>query len=173
MSEDLDKPPSVRIARREDVDAIALIEGLSFFSVDEIFAPQQILRLIRNPNVTTLVAEYEGRVLGWAAALRRKTLRGITGRLYSIAVHPDARGKSLGEMLTRDVIDRLRSDRCTRLYLEVRKTNEPAIRLYHRLGFTLARTLPDYYSPGVDAFSMRLDMPEPGSVPVVTARRAS
>lgn len=172
MTEEQDKQPSVRPAGRADVDVIALIEGMSFHTVDEIFTPAQVLRLIRNPNANTLVLERGGEVVGWCAALRRKTLRGITGRLYTIVIHPGARGMGFGEVLCRGVIERLRTDRCTRLYLEVRTTNATAIRLYRRLGFTIVRSMADYYSEGVHAYSMQLEMPESGSGSVGVLTRA-
>lgn len=175
-TEEPDSPLTIRRATRDDIDAIAVIEALSFFSVDEIFTPQQISRLIRNTNAITLVVLRGNEVVGWATALRRRTLRGITGRLYSIALHPKTRGQGLGETLARAIIHHLRAERCTRIYLEVRTTNEPAINLYRRLGFNIVRTMPDYYNIDVHAYSMRLDLADahhprqeqsPRSVPAV------
>ncbi len=178
--EEPDSPYSIRRATRDDIDAIAVIEALSFFSIDEIFTPQQIARLIRNSNAITLVVERNAEVVGWATALRRRTLRGITGRLYSIALHPKTRGQGLGEALARAIIHHLHADRCTRIYLEVRTTNDPAIHLYQRLGFAIVRTMPDYYNIDIHAYSMRLDLadapqprpdPTPRSVPVLFSAR--
>lgn len=172
MTDDPHPDPSIRDATRADIDPIAVIEALSFYSIDEIFTPKQIARLIRSPNAIVLAAENSNTILGWGAALYKRTQRGVTGRIYSIAIHPEARGRGLGGILARELLQQLRERACTRIYLEVRTDNDPAIRLYTRLGFTLARTLPDYYAQNIHAYSMRMDLPLPEeeSVSVSVAR---
>jgi len=50
---------------------------------------------------------------------------------------------------------RLRSLGCTDVYLETAVDNEPALRLYRKLGYEILRTLPEYYSShALDAFQM-------------------
>ncbi|TVQ80293.1 MAG: N-acetyltransferase [Phycisphaeraceae bacterium] len=158
VTDDPHPAPSIRAATRADIDPIAVIEALSFYSIDEIFTPKQIARLIRSPNAIVLVAASPGSILGWGAVLHKRTRRGVTGRIYSIAIHPDARGQRLGDALARELIRQLREHAATRIYLEVRTDNEAAIRLYKSLGFTVARTLSDYYAQDIHAYSMRMDM---------------
>jgi ribosomal protein S18 acetylase RimI-like enzyme len=44
---------------------------------------------------------------------------------------------------------------CTDVYLETAVDNEPALRLYRKLGYEILRTLPEYYSShALDAFQM-------------------
>jgi ribosomal-protein-alanine N-acetyltransferase len=45
----------------------------------------------------------------------------------------------------------MKTDEC---YLEVRETNETAIELYEKLGFSLARRVPHYYADGAEALVM-------------------
>ena len=173
MTDDPHPDPLIRAATRADIDPIAVIEALSFYSIDEIFTPKQIARLIRSPSAIVLAAESRNAVLGWGAALHRRTQRGVTGRIYSIAIHPDARGQGLGDTLARELIRQLCEHATTRIYLEVRTDNDPAIRLYTRMGFTVARTLPDYYAQNIHAYSMRMDMlpiPDEESVSVSVTR---
>lgn len=59
-------------------------------------------------------------------------------RMLSTA--PAARGRGVGELLTRAVIDRARATGCFRVVLCVVDRNAAAIRLYRRLGFA---RLPD------------------------------
>lgn len=103
------------------------------------------------------VAERE-RVAGWAVGL----IRGHgaigarqTGRLYAIAVHPDAAGQGLGRTLAERVLDALQDAGVDRVALEVRADNATAQRLYRSLGFVTVRVLPDYYGPGLDGLRMR------------------
>lgn len=54
----------------------------------------------------------------------------------SLWVHPDHRGRGLGEALTRDLAARAMQAGCRSLHLQVEPASEPARRLYRRLGFT-------------------------------------
>jgi len=46
----------------------------------------------------------------------------------------------------------MRAQRASRVKLEVRESNEPALSLYREFGFKLQRTLPRYYDDGEDAY---------------------
>jgi ribosomal-protein-alanine N-acetyltransferase len=85
----------------------------------------------------------------------RQHRRSRSGRLYAIAVHPDAQGKQLGKLLAEHTLSQLARLGIERVYLEVRSDNEPAIALYRKLGFTDHRYLPKYYGPGRDAWRMK------------------
>ena len=64
--------------------------------------------------------------------------------LAKMAVAPSARGKNIGWLLGQAVIDQARSVGATRLYLESNTVLQPAIHLYHKLGF---RKITGYPSP--------------------------
>ena len=96
------------------------------------------------------------RLAGWAVGLlRRHGPRARSGRFYALAVHPDFRGRGLGERLARRVLDRLRRRGARTFSLEVRDPNPAAQGLYRRLGFRPAGELPDYYGPGLPGLRMR------------------
>ncbi len=57
--------------------------------------------------------------------------------LFEIVVDPDSRRQGWGSKLTRSLMEWGRSRGATRAYVQVVETNEPAIRLYERLGFDL------------------------------------
>jgi len=44
-------------------------------------------------------------------------------------------------------------------YLEVRESNLPAVELYKKLGFEIARTIRNYYADGETAFVMAKQLP--------------
>jgi ribosomal-protein-alanine N-acetyltransferase len=78
--------------------------------------------------------------------------------INNLAVRPELRGRGLGAALIDHVLRegaRLGARRAT---LEVRRSNEPARRLYERAGFTLAGTRPRYYrNPEEDALILWLE----------------
>lgn len=65
---------------------------------------------------------------GWAHAVTH------TGTL-GMGVHPDYRGRGLGRRLLQTCIDKAWRQGITRITLEARADNRPAIRLYESLGF--------------------------------------
>jgi GNAT superfamily N-acetyltransferase len=55
--------------------------------------------------------------------------------LAKMAVSPKARGKKIGYLLGQAVIEKTRALKAERLFLESNTILEPAINLYHKLGF--------------------------------------
>lgn len=79
------------------------------------------------------------------------------GELANIAIRPELRGRGLGARLLGEVVDASRSRGVANLYLEVRASNQGAIALYQRFGFTDVGVRKDYYrSPKEDARVMEL-----------------
>jgi [ribosomal protein S18]-alanine N-acetyltransferase len=64
----------------------------------------------------------------------------------NIALLPDYRGKGLGELLLRNVMDVLRKLGATSMTLEVRVSNHIAQSLYQKLGFKPGGIRKNYYS---------------------------
>jgi len=67
--------------------------------------------------------------------------------IKSIAVHPNYRNKGIAKALIKEVM-KLKKD----IYLEVRVSNEIAIKLYENLGFKKIKTIKKFYSNGEDAY---------------------
>lgn len=65
----------------------------------------------------------------------QKTAAEIPARILSIAVAPWARGRGIGSELLARAVARFRSAGVTRVRLEVRPWNTPAVRMYERCGF--------------------------------------
>ena len=80
------------------------------------------------------------------------------GHIMNLAVAQGQRRRGLGSALLRTGIDYLRGLGARTVELEVRVNNQPAIRLYQKFGFTIARRMPHYYSDGSDAYLMRLSL---------------
>lgn len=149
---------SIRTATPHDADRIVEIEASSFTSED-FFSFRQIKRLLTNPRVLSLVAveKHNGstRILAWAVALTRTHPHWQSGRIYSVAVAHPAKGRGIGRALVTTLIDRLADAAITRVYLEVRADNQPAMTLYESLGFEPIAILADYYGDDIHGIRMR------------------
>jgi ribosomal protein S18 acetylase RimI-like enzyme len=132
----------------DDVPALAAIERLSFGARDA-FSPRTLRHLITRAKAVTVVAESipARRPLAYATALLRSApARPASARLYSVAVHPMARGQGLARKLLNRLLRRLASLHVARVSLEVEATNTPAVALYKSLGFVTDKHLPHYYA---------------------------
>ena len=91
-------------------------------------------------------------IVGFAIA---HGVRKRAGRILTLDIVPEARRMGLGSLLMDECERRLRTMGCQEMYLETAVNNEPALRLYSKLGYQILRTLPDYYaSHSLDAFLM-------------------
>jgi [ribosomal protein S18]-alanine N-acetyltransferase len=78
-------------------------------------------------------------------------------QVNNIAVQPGCRGLGLGEAMMRYAIARSLEAGATRITLEVRQSNAPALTLYRKLGFEILGTRKNYYTkPDEDAYVMAL-----------------
>ncbi len=86
-------------------------------------------------------------------------LFGEEAQVNNIAIHPDFRRLGIGEQVLRHVIEELRFKGVKLLTLEVRPSNQAALRLYKKLGFRMIAVRKGYYSyPPEDAFVLALHL---------------
>ena len=106
----LDNPgaATLRPAVVADLDGITEVENASFVHAGERFNNNRVQYLIVNPRSTVTVAERAGRLLGWAAGVVWTRGPVPWGRVYALAVGPQARGQRLGATLLADMIRSLR-----------------------------------------------------------------
>ena len=140
---------TIRPAARGDLLAVYRIEKASFpqpwpFDAFESF--------LGDPGF--LVATVDGAVVGYVVADTVPNAGRTLGHVKDIAVHPDYRGRGIGAQLLGSALTAMREKRASRVKLEVRESNDSAIRLYRRFGFQFRRTLPRYYDDGESAYVM-------------------
>ena len=159
------EPFVVRPARKQDVEPAVGLERTCFGHGGFSLTKRQLQYLHRRPTAVFMVAEQGGAVVGEGVALvrthkNRRSENRLSGRIYSVAVHPGCRGRGVGEALVRSLVDALVARGVRRIYLEVETTNAAATRLYERLGFKRTGTLRDYYGPGRPAVHMVFEVAE-------------
>lgn len=94
---------------------------------------------LRKRSVAVLVAELDGRVVGYVYAAVEgydwMSLRGPAGVLHDIVVHPAHRGHGIGELLLAAALEFLRERGAPRAVLSTAEGNDAAHRLFARAGF--------------------------------------
>jgi len=79
------------------------------------------------------------------------------GHVVSVAVLDQHRGRGVGRALMLEGVNGVVSRKSDEIYLEVRISNEPAIKMYEKLGFQIKSRLRTYYRDGEDAYLMALE----------------
>jgi len=107
----------------------------------------------KDGSIYVAVIESDGEKAGYA---EMRTVAG-EAQIYNIVIDRTFRGKGLGEMLLRHLIDKAKETGCSLVTLEVRGGNEAAMELYHKLGFKEVGRRKGYYiKGGEDAVLMDL-----------------
>lgn len=148
----------------------ALSDLQSVMQINRVCLPENytdffFIDLYRRYPETFVVAEEGKEVVGYImcrieVGLSNFGLSGLVkkGHIVSIAVVNDHRKKGIGHALVAKAMEAMRLYNAKQCYLEVRITNEPAVILYRKLGFTITRTIRGYYADGEDACVMSLDL---------------
>ena len=82
------------------------------------------------------------------------------GQIANIAVRADMRGRGYGKTLMLKLLELARREGIKRITLEVKDTNERAVKLYKSLGFTVEGIRKRYYANRSDALVMWLTIGE-------------
>ena len=142
-----DKSLFIRPARREDVPAIVAMLaddhlGRARERVEDPLPAvyyQAFERVERDANLTLVVAESEGRVVGClqlAVLAGISSQGGIRGLLEDVRVASDCRSRGIGERLVQWAVAEAKSRGCNLVELLTHQTRTDAQRFYKRLGFT-------------------------------------
>jgi ribosomal-protein-alanine N-acetyltransferase len=123
-----------------DISAVLAIEGLSFSSS---WPQNAFVNEIRDNK---LAHYFVGRLGDRIVAYGGIWVILEDSHVTTIAVHPDYRGRKLGEELLIHLLDEAIAARASWITLEVRESNETAQRLYRKYGFTVVSTRRGYYS---------------------------
>jgi ribosomal-protein-alanine N-acetyltransferase len=157
----------VRQFEREDLETLLLVQNKS--PLASKWTDLNYLSLVEDPGGMILVSDLETmtppKLLGFAAF--RRVID--EAELLNIAVDPDHQHQGIGRALLEEARKRLLKLGARRVFLEVRRTNEPALQLYYSVGFGLHSLRKDYYrDPPDDAYVLCLELFTPEVVnPVI------
>ena len=134
------------------VSQIAELEKLCF---SDPWSERSIASEIENSLSFWLVSEEDGVVLGYVGSQSVAP----ESDMMNLAVAPQARNRGIAQALVCALIEELKAQNMESLTLEVRVSNEPAIKLYTKLGFEIIGKRPRYYvNPQEDALIMRKEL---------------
>lgn len=142
-----------------DFDRLWQIDQLCF-PPGIAYSQMELSGFITRRNAITLVGELQSQepapdTLQIAGFVVAHPTRAKYGRILTLDILPEGRRFGLATKLMMECEQRLRALGCIDVYLETAVDNEPALRLYRKLGYEILRTLPEYYSShGLDAFQM-------------------
>lgn len=175
----------IRPMSLDDIDQVVMLDKLSFPSpwpartyryeiLDNDHARMFVLEpadappLVAEPRQQSWLDRLIGSIVGQANG-QPSPLIGYSGmwhiadeaHISTIAIHPDWRGKKLGELLVWSMVRQAIRQQAVQVTLEVRVSNTLAQNLYYKYGFEILGTRKGYYRDNSeDAYMMgitRLD----------------
>ena len=141
---------TIREMQAADVEKVAALEA-QIFSMP--WAVQGFFDTLGREDVVFLVAYEQDELLGYVGVY----CTADEGEITNVAVAQTARRRGVAYALMSQLIEMLAGREIFRIVLEVRVSNEPAIRLYERMGFLKAGKRKSFYEkPTEDAYVMVL-----------------
>ena len=138
----------IRPMKFEDIDQVDEINRLSFSNP---WSRESFERELSSNRIAHyFVATYENKVVGFVGLW----IIFQEAQITTIAVHPDYRGRKIGEKLLDFVIDYCEKQSVKNIILEVRVSNTIAQNLYYKKGFKKIGVRKWYYKDGEDALVM-------------------
>ena len=152
------------IRRAAPSDLISVME-INLKTLPEHYSDYFYESLLQELPEAFLVAEIDGKIVGYEMC---KTEFGFSnfkklgfvkkGHVVSIAVIDEYRRKGIGNALVEESVNGVKLRKCDEFYLEVRCSNNEAVKLYEKLGFTIQQQLNAYYRDGEDAYLMAIEL---------------
>ena len=138
----------IREMQVKDADAVAAIEQHIF---SQLWSRQGFLDAVNLANTVFLVAEENNRIVGYIGMYVAMD----EGEITNVAVAPVERCHGIGGMLIAELLKIAENKGIARIVLEVRVSNDSAIRLYERNGFVQCGVRRGFYEfPKEDAYVM-------------------
>jgi len=152
------------IRRAEPSDLISIME-INLKTLPEHYSDYFYESLLAELPEAFIIAEIGGKHVGYIMC---KTEYGFSnfkklgfvkkGHVVSIAVIDEFRKKGIGNALVEESVNGVKLRNCDEFYLEVRCSNNDAVRLYEKLGFVIKQQLNAYYRDGEAAYLMAIEL---------------
>lgn len=152
------------IFRRCEFSDIIPVMEINLRTLPEHYSDYFYESLIAELPEAFVVAEISGKIIGYIMCKMEygfsnfKKLGFVKkGHVVSVAVIDEHRGKGFGSELVNESLKGVKMRQCGEMYLEVRCSNNDAVRLYEKLGFSINQRLKTYYRDGEDAYLMAIN----------------
>lgn len=152
------------LRRCEQEDLPSVIE-INMSTLPEHYSDYFFESILKELPESFLIAELDGKVVGYTMCKLefgfsnfRKLGFVKKGHVVSVAVLDEHRGKGLGKALMQEAMSGLIAKKADEIYLEVRISNESAIKMYEHLRFVIKTKIRAYYRDGEDAYLMALEL---------------
>ena len=157
----------VRWMVRRDFPEVLAIEQACF---EFPWKEDDFLHCLRQRNCIGMVAEYEGRVVGFMIYEVPKNRI----HLLNVATAPEFRQKGVARQMIQKLVGKLINQRRTRIVLEVRETNLQALVFFRALGFRATLVLKNFYEEmNEDAYVLQYRLHEEQQAPLEPVNRIS
>lgn len=115
----------------------------------ENYTIEWLHKLILSDTTSVIVAIDDTKIIGYIiVALKRNPQSRLYGCIVSITVLPEYRRKGYARELLRRGEDKIKQMQVGRVGLMVRKSNEPAMKLYLSEGYARQKKIKKYYKAG-------------------------
>ena len=129
----------------EDLAGVAEIEKLCFGAA--AWSQNSLELLTREGIGMGMVCRKDGRIVAYGGMLCVVD----EGQITNIATHPDYRRQGYGDAIVDSLKKYAKNNRLDVITLEVRESNEAAIKLYSKLGFKIDGKRKDFYTKPVES----------------------
>ena len=149
--------------RCEPSDLIGVME-INMKTLPEHYSDYFYESLLAEAPEAFIIAEIHGKYVGYIMC---KTEFGFSnfkklgfvkkGHVVSVAVLDEYRNQGIGKALVEESNIGVKLRQCVEMYLEVRCSNNDAVKLYENLGYIVKQRLRSYYRDGEDAYLMAIE----------------
>ena len=139
---------NIRHMRQEDIGAIVKIEQECFSTP---WTMEGFFDSLGLDYAVSVVAEEYGKLLGYGGIY----FTAEEGEITNVAVMATERRRGIADALLKQIDIEAKNRNVTKIFLEVRVSNEAALQLYQRHGYKLCGTRKNFYRlPQEDAYVM-------------------
>jgi ribosomal-protein-alanine N-acetyltransferase len=148
----------IRNCGREDIPSVV---DINMNTLPEHYSDYFYHEILAEFPETFLLAELDGKIVGYImcrmeygfSQLRRLGLA-RKGHIVSVAILEEHRKKGVGTKLIQMAQEEMRKKSAGEAYLEVRVSNDSAVKLYEHMGYRVTGRLEAYYRDGEPAYVM-------------------
>lgn len=153
------------VIRRCDREDLSSVIEINMATLPEHYSDYFFESILKELPEAFIVAELDHKVVGYIMC---KIEFGFSnfhklgfvkkGHVVSVAVVEEHRRKGLGKALMQEATSGMVARKNDEIYLEVRVSNEQAVKLYENLGLSIKTKIRGYYRDGEDAYLMAIEL---------------